>query len=166
MTLSQMIDLFSSQSLTSGKQDPVIYRTWRVSGILSHGTPEFSLTRIEPGKVGSEYHMTRGHIHREPIGESYFGISGAGGLIARRKNDVRWYPLHRGNVVQMPAGWAHRTVNCGQEPLIFSGQYPMPFNSDYEEVRRDGMGIRVFEDDQARPRFAVDRAVRFHDYSR
>ncbi|WP_456697719.1 glucose-6-phosphate isomerase family protein [Aeromicrobium sp. P5_D10] len=164
--LSTMRDSFAASSNLVTRDTPVIYRTWRVRGIPDHSTPEFSLTKIEAGTVDGEFYMTRGHEHRQPIGESYFGISGRGGLIARRDDVVHWYPLVSGSVVQMPAGWAHRTVNCGHEPFVFSGQYSLPFDSDYEVVRLHGMGVRVLKGESNRPRILVDDNVTFYDHSK
>ena len=40
------------------------------------------VTRMEPGKVGDEYYMTRGHIHARPNRpEMYYGESGVGVML-------------------------------------------------------------------------------------
>ena len=58
-----------------------------VEGQLPHCT-----TRILPGRIGAEFHMTKGHFHaRREQGEVYFGLSGQGMLLLQteRRADQR-----------------------------------------------------------------------------
>lgn len=121
------------------KTDPVVYAVERVQP-ADDQTPEFSLTTIYPGKVGSQFFFTRGHDHKPAKGETYFCISGSGGLIVEQGNDVEWLPMTPGTVIQLRSGWAHRTVNTGNEPFIFAGQYIAPFEVDYSISERGFAG--------------------------
>src|SRR6202162_4118321 len=45
--------------------DPVCYENYAFSQSQAEGDIFFGTTIIYPGKVGSEYHLTRGHYHRK-----------------------------------------------------------------------------------------------------
>ena len=47
------------------ENDPVCYENYAVSHSQAEGDIFFGTTIIYPGKVGSEYHLTRGHYHRK-----------------------------------------------------------------------------------------------------
>lgn len=123
--------------------DPLVYAVERVQP-ADDQTPEFSLTTIFPGMVGTEFFFTRGHDHMPPKGETYFCVSGVGGLIVEKDGDYEWLPMKPGNVIQLLSGWGHRTINTGTEPLIFAGQYIAPFEVDYAISER-GFAARVYD---------------------
>lgn len=150
--LSSLAHLFTeSPSTEQLESDPIVYRVERVEP-ADDQTPEFSLTTIYPGKVGTEYFFTRGHDHKPAKGETYFCVSGAGGLIVEKDGNPEWLPMEPGTVIQLRSGWAHRTVNTGDEPFVFAGQYIAPFEVDYSisergfagQVHTDGdSGVRI-----------------------
>lgn len=66
--LSSLAHLFAeSPSAEQMKQNPIVYAVERVQP-ADNQTPEFSLTTIYPGKVGTEYFFTRGHDHQPAKG--------------------------------------------------------------------------------------------------
>lgn len=150
--LSSLAHLFTkSPSAEQLESDPIVYRVERVEP-ADDQTPEFSLTTIYPGKVGTEYFFTRGHDHKPAKGETYFCVSGTGGLIVEKDGSPEWLPMEPGTVIQLRSGWAHRTVNTGDEPFVFAGQYIAPFEVDYSisergfagQVHTDGdSGVRI-----------------------
>jgi glucose-6-phosphate isomerase len=87
--------------------------------------------------------MTHGHLHRLLEGEAYIGMAGQGGLLLRRGTEVAWVEMQAGIVGHIPPGWAHRTVNVGEEPFTFLAVYPRLAGHDYPPVAREGMGARV-----------------------
>ncbi len=131
-------DLPSAEQL---RFNPIVYAVERVQPVDDQ-TPEFSLTTIYPGVVGTEFFFTRGHDHRPAKGETYFCISGTGGLIVEKNGDFEWLPMKPGTVIQLRSGWAHRTVNTGSESFVFAGQYIAPFEVDYAISER-GFVARV-----------------------
>lgn len=146
--LSTLASAFAEQPTASQlAEDPIVYRVERVEP-LDDSTPEFSLTIIYPGVVGTEFFFTRGHDHQPAKGETYHCISGRGGLIVEQDNIFEWLPMEPGSVVQLRAGWAHRTINTGTEPLIFAGQYITPFEVDYS-ISESGFSARVHDDGDA-----------------
>lgn len=125
--------------------DPVVYETYEPPipahpGHLAHG-----VTIIYPGRVGDEYFMTRGHFHlRRQSAEVYLTLRGQGALVLQDESG-RWRvePLHPGTVVYVPPGWAHRSVNTGDSPLLLLYVYPADAGHDYEAVARMGFRVRL-----------------------
>jgi oxalate decarboxylase/phosphoglucose isomerase-like protein (cupin superfamily) len=70
-------------------------------------------------------------------------LAGNGGILARAGSHIRWHAMREGDVVQLPASWAHRTVNTGYRPFVFSGHYSAPFTVSYDEILNVGMGASV-----------------------
>ena len=102
-----------------------------------------SVTTIHPGDVGGEFHMTKGHIHPNPRGEIYLGLSGTGGLLLFDGARPEWIDMAPGVIGYIPPGWAHRSVNTGEEPYRFLAVYPGDSGHDYDWVLAHGMGYRV-----------------------
>ena len=123
--------------------DPVVYT------VASSPVPELpgelpqSVTTIMPGRCGGEFFLTRGHQHPEPQGEIYLGLSGRGGVLHYDGSTSTWTDIEPGAMAYIPPGWAHRSVNVGDEPYRFLAVYPGSAGHDYEWVRRHGMGARV-----------------------
>ena len=87
----------------------------------------FGLTILQPGAIGGEYYMTRGHFHaRDQDGdELYLGVSGQGLLqLQSRAGEEQALELSPGRMLYTPLAWAHRTVNTGAQPLVFFSIWP------------------------------------------
>jgi glucose-6-phosphate isomerase len=125
-------------------EDPVVYEVASTPVPEIEGELPQSITTIHPGTVGGEFHMTKGHIHPRPRGEIYLGLSGVGGLLLFDGDRPEWIPMEPGVIGYIPPGWAHRSVNTGDEPYRFLAVYPGDSGHDYEWVLRNGMGYRVF----------------------
>lgn len=108
--------------------------------------PEHSMvlmTRIYPGKVGNEFFMTKGHIHKsDKAPEVYITLQGKGRLILQTPNNsLHICDMSTGEINYIPSGWAHRAVNTGSNELIFLGVYPADSSRDYSFI---GLGKRNF----------------------
>lgn len=126
--------------------DPLVYRVAAAPVPEVAGEVPFSITTIEPGTVGEEFFMTKGHVHTSYEGELYLGLSGRGGLVLYTGEQASWIEIEPGSVGYIPPGWAHRTVNVGPEPFRFLAVYPGAAGHDYEFVVERGMGLRVLRD--------------------
>lgn len=122
-----------------------------------------SVTVLQPGKVGDEYFMTKGHFHAvRDRAEIYLGLAGSGRLVmATEDGDSAVEPLHRGTVSYVPGGWAHRSVNVGAEPLVFLAVYIGDAGYDYSTIEREGFPVRVVEGSdgpitEPNPRYRAD----------
>jgi glucose-6-phosphate isomerase len=101
--------------------------------------------------------MTKGHQHPRPRGEIYLGLSGTGGLLLFDGADPQWIPMEPGTIGYIPPGWAHRSVNTGDEPYRFLAVYPGDAGHDYDWVRENGMGQRVVRGQRGEPGFVPFR---------
>jgi glucose-6-phosphate isomerase, archaeal len=125
--------------------DPVIYQ------VLQYDVPEEAgqlvccTTVLQPGTVGNEYFMTKGHYHQvRATGEVYVGLAGAGYLLLMTEEGEDTYsPITSGTVAYVPPGWAHRTVNLGDQPLVFLAIYPGNAGHDYRAIEHEGFRQRV-----------------------
>jgi len=134
----------------------------------------FGTSTVEPGKIGTEFFMTRGHLHRRADRpEVYFCQRGRGVLhmetVAGETRPIEMVP---GDVVYVPPFWVHRSINVGDEPLVTVFCYPADAGQDYDIIARAGGMRTLIVDDGAggwaeivnpryRPR-TVDEQQRYH----
>ena len=77
------------EKLESG--NPTIYRVY----IKDYGDFEEGLTVINPGCVGKEYFMTKGHRHVKAMAEIYMLVSGKGKLLVQEGKKVNVMDLKK-----------------------------------------------------------------------
>ncbi len=119
--------------------DPVIYTVSTVEPAQGEGQLHGALGVILPGRIGDEYHLTRGHLHAwRPAAEMYIGLRGQGVMLLEDEvtGEGKMVPLLPHHFVYVPGGTAHRTINTGDEPLVYLGVYPAEAGHDYEAVAR------------------------------
>jgi Glucose-6-phosphate isomerase (GPI) len=69
------------------ENDPVCYENYAFNQSQAEGDIFFGTTIIYPGKVGSEYHLTRGHYHsKRDHAETYQALSGHGLVLFERED--------------------------------------------------------------------------------
>lgn len=100
-------------------------------------------SRLEPGRVGAEFALTRGHLHaRSDRAELYYCISGRGVMLMDsldgRTSAIELTP---GRAAHVPGGWVHRSVNVGDVPFVTIFCYNTDAGQDYEIIARAG-GMR------------------------
>ncbi len=102
-------------------------------------------TFLEPGSVGDEYLMTRGHFHlNEDRPEMEVTISGDGMLVLMSEGRVtRAEPMRAGSVHHVPPRTAHRVANTGSEPLVFVSYWASETGHDYATIREHGFSARL-----------------------
>lgn len=103
-------------------------------------------TRLFAGSVGGEYHMTRGHWHLKPThGELIVCVSGTGLVVLMDSSrEVSTVELSAGVTYHIDGTLAHRTVNTGDEPLVFWCAWAADCGHEYESILRDGFSQRFF----------------------
>lgn len=121
--LSQMKGAFHDEEaekalLAAG--DPVIYEFHRNQSRGTKGDLIFGCSIIQPGKVGDEYHMTKGHFHSPAdICEVYYCIGGEGYMMLENEaGDWSCLALHDCQVCYVPKGYAHRLICTGDTPFV------------------------------------------------
>ncbi len=133
--------------LASG--DRLVYEIRYYPFVTSSSDMALGVTRILPGKVGDEYHMTKGHIHeRVDQPEIYYCVHGKGYLLLDTMQGefraVAWEP---GVITHIPPQWAHRAVNTGDADLIYVASYHLAAGHDYDIVEKRGFEQIVVERD-------------------
>jgi glucose-6-phosphate isomerase, archaeal len=106
---------------------------------------------LNPGKVGSEFFMTRGHLHRRADRpETYYCVSGHGILLMETLDGkVEAAEMRPGNIVYVPPFWIHRSINIGSEIFATLFSYPADAGQNFEIVRKaNGFQLLVVDDEQ------------------
>ena len=118
----------------------VVYRVEDRCPAEAHGGLIFGTTIMEPGVIGDEYFMTRGHIHaRGNRPEIYYGERGSGVMLLESPwGAVRTIEIVPKVMVYVPPLWIHRSINTGAEPLVMSFCYPADSGQDYGVIARTG----------------------------
>ena len=124
--------------------DPVLYTVSTCQ--CGEGAPGLhcGLGVIQPGRVGEEYFMTRGHMHaRRESPELYVGLRGTGIMLMQREDGSGSATAELAGecLLYVPGHTAHRTINTGDGPLVYLGIYAADAGHDYESIR-----IRNFTD--------------------
>jgi glucose-6-phosphate isomerase, archaeal len=124
--------------------DPVVYRGYDAPVPEEPGHLVYRTTIIAPGRVGDEYFMTKGHHHVRDSAEFYLGMAGTGLMVLQdRSGEVKVENLTPALSVYVPPGWAHRTVNTGDDDLIFLAVYFGDAGHDYASIEENGFAVRV-----------------------
>jgi glucose-6-phosphate isomerase len=137
------------KAYTDMDQEQLIYtvQAWLP---VSEGTPGglfFGASTIYPGKVGTEYFMTKGHFHLlGDRAEFYWGVQGKGMLILMDRNQNTWAEeVFPGSLHYIGGEIAHRLANTGDEKLIVSACWPSDAGHDYEEIAKNGFSARLVD---------------------
>lgn len=129
--------------------DPAVYEILDEEFISSQTDMVLGVTRIFPGKVGNEYHFTKGHFHaQDNQAEMYFCTRGKGYLLLERESgEFQVQPWFPGAITHIPPGWGHRVVNTGRDTLIFVSCFHLSAGHKYEPVVERGFASVVVEQD-------------------
>lgn len=155
-TLSSMKDAYMDQTAVKAmlvKDDPLIVQVFMAPVPAEKGFLMVNINAVYAGKVGSEYFMTMGHIHDDPVGapEVYVTLKGKGLLVLQAK-DGRTHvaEMQPGKINYIPATFAHRCVNTGSaDPLVYIGVFPSSTKRDYSFTPSDFKELVVEKENQA-----------------
>lgn len=121
------------------KSNPLIYEVSAVEPANGDGQLHYGLGIVQPGRIGAEYYLTKGHYHmHRAAAEVYIGLSGEGAMVLEDEatGETRLAPLTGRSVVYVPGHTAHRTVNTGNVPLVYFGVYPSDAGHDYAAIAK------------------------------
>jgi glucose-6-phosphate isomerase len=106
-------------------------------------------TVLEPGMVGDEFFLTKGHFHAViNRGEYYVTVAGIGALVLMtEEREIRLENMVPGSVHYIPGRTAHRVANTGDSQLTFLACWPSDAGHDYSTIERDGFSGRVVKVD-------------------
>ena len=150
--LSELAGLYADAAAfraALGQGDRVVYAVEDFRPSAAHGDLCFGVTHMQPGRIGDEFFMTRGHIHavaNRP--ETYRGELGRGVMLMESPDgQVVTLEVTPGATVYVPPFWIHRSVNVGDDPLVMTFVYPADSGQDYGIIARsNGMRLRVVVD--------------------
>lgn len=145
--LSDMCGMYLDESVDLG--DPLIYEVRPISVPPTNSNILSSTTVLRPGDVNGEYFMTKGHFHEvRDRGEIYVTLRGQGRLVMATEDGRHVVePMARGAVNYVPGGWAHRSVNVGDESLVFFAAYVGDAGHDYATIEERGFPVLVVKSD-------------------
>jgi glucose-6-phosphate isomerase len=132
------------------EEDSLLYEVYElkrpeVSGEILHG-----ISIIHPGKVGDEYHMTKGHFHTIlETAEIYYTLKGEGYMVMETpEGDWAVEKLTPGSVLYVPPRWAHRSVNVGiDQDLVMFFAYPGDAGHNYATIETQGFRKLILNKD-------------------
>ena len=113
---------------SSIKNNPIIYKVY----IKDYVDFEEGLTVINPGKVGEEFFMTKGHKHNKIAPEAYIPVSGKGILLISINGKEAAHELKKGNFYHIAGNSGHRLINTGGKPLEVITIYGKTAGHDYK----------------------------------
>jgi glucose-6-phosphate isomerase len=141
--LSKMTGMYNDelafQSLLS-TDDPIVYEFYELGLPESEGNIAFGTSIVYPGKVGDEYHMTKGHFHTIlDTAEVYYCLAGKGFMLMENpEGDVRVEEFVPGKAVYVPGRYAHRSINTGTETLVTFFAFRADAGHDYGSIETKG----------------------------
>jgi len=141
-TLADIATIFRDQD-EAKKLDPttLVYETHGSPGEIE-GSPRllYATTVLQPGAVGDEYFMTRGHFHtRQDRGELMLTLKGEGRLLLMdRTGHILSESMNEGSHHDIDGMYAHRVVNVGEQPLVFYVAWMSDCGHDYDSIRANG----------------------------
>ncbi|HEY1843268.1 MAG TPA: glucose-6-phosphate isomerase family protein [Buttiauxella sp.] len=126
--------------------DTPIYEVEMLASPQGEGELYVGTTHLQPGRVGDEFYLTRGHFHqRREQGEVYFGLRGTGLLLLQNEHgEARLEQVSPGSVHIIPGFTAHRLINTGSEVLSALAVWPSVAGHDYAALAQ-GFALRVVE---------------------
>jgi len=150
--LSQMKNMFQDQEAVEkilAVEDPVIYDFYELGAPEREGDLAFGTTMIHPGKIGNEYYMTKGHFHNIVMtSEVYYTMKGRGYMMMENlEGDWMAEPLEAGKAIYVPRGYAHRTINTGDEDLMAFFVFGADAGHDYGTIETKGYRHIIVERD-------------------
>ncbi len=130
-----------------GRQgDPLHYETYESDIPQEYGHLIYGVSRLQPGLIGRECFMTKGHYHTVvETGEIYICMQGQGYMMMKTSDGkVVAEKMERGSMVYVPPYWAHRSINTGAEPLTTFFIYPADAGHNYGDITSEGFPQRIF----------------------
>jgi glucose-6-phosphate isomerase len=136
--------------------DPVIYSFSEKILPEESGHLQIALTSINPGKIGEEYYMTKGHYHKiAQTSEVYLGFQGEGCLLMQTvQGEFAAIDIRPGVLAYIPPNWGHRMANTGNKPFVFFAVYPGHAAHNYGDIEKTGF-VKILVEREGKP-FLMD----------
>jgi glucose-6-phosphate isomerase len=133
------------ERLIRDADDPVHYQVSEKPVPETPGNLMYCISTLQPGLVGQEFFMTKGHYHQvKETAELYLCLRGQGFMLMKTETgECKAEAMARGRLVYVPPSWAHRSVNTGDEPLVSFCVYPAEAGHNYGDIEKEGFPKRV-----------------------
>lgn len=134
------------------ENDRLVYEYFDMGVPHTEKDVAYGTSIVYPGKIGAEYHMTKGHFHTVlDTTEVYFCLRGHGYLMMENpEGDVEACELKPGLALYVPKRYAHRSINVSSsEPLITFFAFPGHAGHDYGAIETKGFRKIIVEKDGA-----------------
>ena len=141
-------DAAALERLIADQQDPLHYEVFEVPVPEERGHLMYCISTLQPGLVGDEFFMTKGHYHSVlNTAEVYLCLRGKGYMVMKTADgQFAAEQMTRGRMVYVPPYWAHRSVNTGSgEPLVSFCVYPADAGHNYGDIAQQGFPKRIFQ---------------------
>ena len=142
--LSAVRKIFADQSAVDAQlavDDTLVYEFYDMGVDETSGDVACGTSITYPGKVGDEYHMTKGHFHTVlDTAEVYYCLRGHGYMLMESpEGDWHAAELTPGMAVYVPRRYAHRSINVSQdEALVTFFAFPGHAGHDYGTIETQG----------------------------
>lgn len=142
-------DAAALEKIIADGNDPLHYETFEKHVPEEYGHLLFCISKIQPGLVGDEFFMTKGHYHtRLNTGEIYLCLQGRGYMAMKTPaGSFDAQQMTRGSMIYVPPYWAHRSINTGDEPLTMFCVWPGDAGHNYGDIEKEGFPKRVYRRD-------------------
>jgi glucose-6-phosphate isomerase len=129
------------------QNDPLHYETFECEIPEEYGHMIYGLSKLQPGVVGDECFMTKGHYHSIiETGEMYLCLEDESYMLMKTQGGaVKAEKMTRGVMVYVPPHWAHRSVNTGAKPLTTLFICPADAGHNHGDITEDGFSKRIFK---------------------
>jgi glucose-6-phosphate isomerase len=140
------VDEDALNRLITENNDSLHYEVFEVPVPEEYGHLMYCVSKLQPGQVGEECFMTKGHYHMIPeTAEIYLCLQGEGYMMMKTNDGKCVYErMIRNQMVYVPPYWAHRSINTGCEPLISFCVYPGDAGHNYGDIKEEGFPKRIF----------------------
>jgi glucose-6-phosphate isomerase len=155
--LSQLDGLYADgdayRRARRGGGDRLAYEYYELGPPERAGDLSFGTSITYPGKIGDEYCMTRGHLHKiSGTAEMYYTLSGEGRMLTENaEGDAVLHALGPGIAVYVPRHCAHRSINTGGTPLVTFYALRADAGHDYGTIEAKGFRNLVLEGSDGQP---------------
>ncbi len=134
--------------------DKLVYEFHELGAPEHAGDLAYGMSIVYPGKVGNEYHMTKGHFHTIlDTAEVYYCVGGHGYMMLENpEGDWSCQELIPGKAIYCPKRYAHRSINISPiEPLRTFFVFRGDAGHDYGTIESKGYRNLLVEDENGEP---------------
>jgi len=143
------LDAEAFATRAADEADTIVYTVHDLRPSERTGDVIVGTSSLEPGRIGDEYYMTRGHLHAiADRPEVYHCVHGHGVMLMEDETGTTdAIEMTPGTVAYVAPGWIHRSVNVGDERFVTVFTYPADSGQDYDVIAdAGGMASRVVVD--------------------